>query len=246
MWSCTLLSVALVSLVSLVGVVTLLLRREFLQRVLLFLVSFAVGGLFGDAFIHLLPEAFEAMPSRLSASLASLAGVLLFFALEKFVRWRHCHAAPCEGHRHPFVVMNLIGDTVHNLIDGMLIAASFLASSSLGVATTIAVVLHEIPQEIGDFGVFLHGGCSVRRALAYNFLSALAAVVGAVLVLAAGPHIQGLSTVLIPITAGGFIYVAGSDLIPELKHDVSLRTSFWQFACIVAGIGMMAVLVLVE
>lgn len=244
-WVATFISVAVVSLISLVGVVTLVFQRERLSRLLLYLVGFAVGGLFGDAFIHLLPEAFEVIPSRLATSLAVVAGILVFFALEKFIRWRHCHADSC-GHHHPVVAMNLVGDSIHNFIDGMLIAASYLVSIPVGVATSLAVVLHEIPQEIGDFGIFLHGGCSVRRALAYNFLSALAAGAGAVLVLVIGGELPGLAHLLVPVTAGGFLYIAGSDLIPELKHDASLTTSCWQLVCIVLGVAVMALLVLLE
>lgn len=245
-WSYTLASVAIVSLISLIGVITLILKRDILSRILLYLVSFAVGGLFGDAFIHLLPETFKQMGFTLIASLLVMGGVVAFFALEKFIYWRHCHVEPGELHAHPLVTMNLIGDAAHNLVDGMAIGASYSIDVTVGLATTFAVILHEIPHEMGNFGVFLHGGLSIKKALAYNFFSALAAVVGAIFALLIGAHVEGFATILIPITAGGFIYVAGSDIIPELKHDVALGTSFWQLLCIICGVGMMALLVFVE
>jgi zinc and cadmium transporter len=244
-WSFTVLSVVIVSLLSLVGVFFLSLNEQRLRRILLFLVSFAVGGLFGDAFIHLLPESFEKLGTTLVTSLYIILGVLGFFIVEKFVRWRHCHIPTSEHHPHPVVTMNLIGDGVHNFIDGMVIAASYTVDIGLGLTTTIAVVLHEIPQEIGDFGVLVNGGLAPRKALIYNFLSGLAALLGAVIALIIGPLIKNFSIVLLPITAGGFIYIAGSDLIPELQHCEDLKDTVFQFLAIVLGIGIMAVLLLV-
>jgi len=142
--------------------------------------------------------------------------------------------------------MNLIGDGVHNLIDGMLIGASYTVSIPIGIATTLAVILHEIPQEIGDFGVLLHAGLSIKKAFAFNFLSALTAILGAIISLFAGSHIEGYSSILLPITAGGFIYIAGSDLIPELQYECKLSTSVQQFIAIILGVGIMALLVLLE
>jgi len=244
-WIYTLASVFIVSAISLIGVFFLSLRQDRLKKLLLFLVSFAVGGLFGDAFIHLLPESFEKLGTGLMTSLYILFGIILFFIVEKFVRWRHCHDVDCEKHPKHLVAMNLIGDGVHNLIDGMVIGASYLASIPLGVTTTLAVIFHEIPQEIGDFGVLLHGGLSVRKALLFNFLSALTAVLGAVVSLMLGPRIAGYTDVMLPITAGGFIYIAAADLLPELQHEVKISNSLWQLAAIVAGIGIMAVLLFI-
>lgn len=247
-WTYTLASVALVSVASLAGVFTLSLKKDLLRRILLFLVSFAVGGLFGDAFIHLLPESFRIFGLGPMTPLCVIGGILVFFVLEKFIRWRHCHDDTCEchGHTKPVVAMNLVSDAVHNLIDGMLIAASYFVSIPLGLATTLAVVLHEIPQEIGDFAVLIHGGLSTKKALLFNFLSALTSVLGAALTLMIGPHIHDFAQILLPITAGGFIYIAGSDLIPELHHEVRARISFWQLICILLGIGVMAALLFVE
>ena len=247
-WVYSLLSVLIVSLISLVGVLTLSLKPERLRKVLLFLVSFAVGSLFGDAIIHLIPESFRRFDSPLTASLFIILGILLFFTLEKFLRWRHCHVLTSREHRHPVVALNLIGDAVHNLMDGMIIGASFSASIPIGCATTLAVVLHEIPQEIGDFGILIHGGLSIRKALAFNFLSALTAVAGVVISLTLGRYVDSYALYLLPITAGGFLYIAGSDLIPELQHgtDVKLSASIWQFICISLGVALMALLVFLE
>jgi zinc and cadmium transporter len=212
------------------------------------LVSFAVGGLFGDTFIHLLPEAFTKLGANLTTSLYIIAGILIFFILEKFIRWRHCHVPSSEGHLHPVVTLNLIGDGVHNLIDGMIIAASFSVSIPIGVATTLAVILHEIPQEIGDFGVLVHGGLPVKKALFFNFLSAITAILGALISLIIGPYIKGYTVSIIPITAGGFLYIAGSDLIPELHEgcDIKISTAVWQFVFIVLGVLVMALLALLD
>ena len=245
-WFFAIISVVLISLTSLVGVATLSIKRKKLQQVFIYLVSFAVGALFGDAFLHLIPEAFRELGIGLNTSLLVLVGIVLFFALEKFVHWQHCHKVDCDEHERPITTMNLIGDGFHNLLDGMLIGASFMASVPLGIATSLAVLAHEIPQEIGDFGVLLHGGFSVKKALFYNFLSALAAMVGVVLTLALGSHIEGFGIFLLPITAGGFIYIAGSDLIPELHHGQSPQKSLKQLISILLGIGVMILLTFLE
>jgi zinc and cadmium transporter len=240
------ISVVLISLVSLIGILTLSLRKDRLSELTLFLVSFAVGGLFGDAFIHLLPESFRELGMNLSVSLYVILGILIFFVLEKFLRWRHCHIPTSEEHMHPLATINLVGDTVHNLIDGMLVAASYMVSLPIGIATTSAVIMHEIPQEIGEFGVLIHGGLSVRKALAFNFLSALTAMLGAIIAILLGSEVGGFSTSLLPIAAGGFLYIAGSDLIPELHHEVNVSKSLLQFTMILLGVGVMALLVIME
>jgi zinc and cadmium transporter len=246
-WGYSLLSVIAVSLISLMGISALLLHKD-VKKITFLLVSFAVGGLFGDAFIHLLPESFEEISSNLAIGLYILLGIMVFFVLEKFLRWRHCHLSENEEHVHvhPVVTMNLVGDGVHNMIDGMVIGASYLISTPLGLTTTLAIVLHEIPQEMGDFGVLVHGGLSVKKALVFNFLSALTAVIGTILSLTIGPHVQGYTLALVPITAGGFIYIAGSDLLPELQHEVKIGHSLLQFTMILLGIGIMALLVILE
>lgn len=245
-WIYSLISVLIVSAVSLIGVLTLSLDKERLRKITLFLVSFAVGGLFGDAFIHLLPQSYEKSGINLTTSLFIILGILIFFVLEKFLRWRHCHVNSLEKHLHPVVTMNLVSDGVHNLIDGMIIGASYVVSIPLGITTTLAVILHEIPQEMGDFGVLVHGGLSIKKALFCNFLSAVTSILGALICLTIGPHVENFAVSLLPITAGGFLYIAGSDLIPELQHDVKASTSLWQFIFIILGITIMGLLVLLE
>lgn len=246
-WLYALASVALVSIVSLIGIVTLSVKQERLKKILIYLVSFSAGALFGDAFFHLLPEAAEKAGFTLELSMSVLGGILIFFVVEKIVHWRHCHM-PVDDHEHlhPFAWMNLVGDAVHNFLDGVIIGISYLVSVPVGIATTIAVVLHEIPQEIADFGVLLHGGFTKKRALFYNFLVSLAAVVGAVIALALGTRIGGLSSVLVPLAAGGFIYIAGADLIPELHKEVEWKKSLMQVVVIIFGFVVMASLLLLE
>lgn len=245
-WVYTIISVFVVSLVSLIGVFTLSISRERLKKVSIFFVSFATGALFGDAFIHLLPEAYEELGMDLSTSLFVLLGLLLFFVLEKFLRWRHCHLPVSKNHLHPLATMNLVGDAVHNLTDGLLIGATYMVSFPIGLATTLAVIFHEIPQEIGDFGVLIHGGLSVRKALFFNFFSAVVAVFGAIISLLIGLQAKTYAISLLPIAAGGFIYIAGSDLIPELKHNCGASTSFQQLLAIILGIATMTLLVFLE
>jgi zinc and cadmium transporter len=179
-------SVILVSLVSLVGVVTISVSEERLRSALFVLVSLAAGAMFGDTFIHLLPESFQKPGETLLPSISVLCGILAFFVLEKFLLWRHQHTLESNKSIHPLGYLNLIADGVHNLIDGMMIGASYLVSVPIGIATTLAVVFHEIPQEIGDFGILLQAGFTKRRALFFNFLSATLALLGTALALIVG------------------------------------------------------------
>lgn len=240
-----LLSVILVSLISFVGILTISLKVEKLRKILLYLVSFAAGGMLGGAFIHLIPETVAEFGFNSVISIYLLSGIVLFFIMEKFICWRHCHHPTTKEHPHPFAYMNLIGDGVHNFIDGLIIAASYLVSIPLGITTTIAVILHEIPQEIGDFGVLIHGGFTRKRALVMNFLTALTAVAGAAVVLALG-FMEGLAAFLLPLAAGGFIYIAGSDLIPELHKVMDMKKSSVQLLFIILGIAVMYLLVFLE
>ncbi len=175
-----------------------------------------------------------------------ISGILVFFVLEKFIHWRHCHVPTSKEHPHPFAIMNLIGDCLHNLIDGLVIGGTYLASIPLGITTTLAVLFHEIPQEIGDFGVLIHGGFKKKKALLFNFLTALTAVVGAILGLLLGGVVENFAAFIIPFTAGGFVYIASSDLIPELHREVAPGRSFFQLMGILLGIGIMALMLGLE
>jgi len=244
-WTYTLISVALVSLLSLVGIITLSLRENRLRKILLFLVAFAVGALFGDVFIHLLPESFEKIGANLASSLLVIVGFLIFYVLEKFIRWRHLGSAQ-TSRVQPVVTMNIVGDAAHNLIDGMLIAASFMVSVPIGITTTIAIVLHEIPQEIGDFGILVNGGLSIKSALLFNLLAASMAFLGAAITILIGEQVEDYAVYLLPVTAGGFIYIAGPDLIPALQQEVRISNSVWQFGALLMGVAVMALLTLLD
>jgi len=230
-------SVTLVSLVAFVGILFIGLKEAFLKRIVMALVGFASGSLIGGAFIHLLPESLE--EAGQVAFHYVVAGIVFFFVMEKFLYWRHCHEGECPV--HIFVYLNLIGDGIHNFIDGMIIAASYILSYDLGVATTLAVIFHEIPQEIGDFGILVYGGFSRSKALAYNFVSALTAVVGALITYHLA-YIQGIEHFLVPFAAGGFIYIAATDLMPELHKRNQAKESIAQLLSVLAGIGLMSAL----
>ncbi len=237
-----LLSVLVVSLISLVGLATFSIKVEKLRKILLYLVSFAAGALFGDVFIHLLPELTEGIGFSIQSSFIILGGISFSFVIEKFVHWRHCHLPTTSTHPHPVATMNLVGDGVHNFIDGLIIGASYLVSLPVGIATTVAVALHEIPQEIGDFGILLHGGYSRGRALFMNFMLALTSVLGVLLVFLLGSLSGSLTAFLIPFAAGTFLYIAGSDLIPELHKETGLGKAFGQLLFFLLGIAVMALL----
>jgi len=241
-WFYSLASVIIVSLISFVGVLTLSINVDKLKKILLYLVSFSAGALFGDVFIHLLPEAVKETGFGVNISIYVLLGIVAFFILEKIINWHHYHYPHTKEQVHPFAITNLVGDGFHNFIDGLIIAASYLVSVPVGIATTIAVLLHEIPQEIGDFGVLLHGGFTKTKALFFNFLTALMAVLGAVIALAINSEFSNITVFLIPFAAGGFIYVAGSDLIPELHKVVQLKQSLLQLLAFVSGILVMLLL----
>jgi zinc and cadmium transporter len=246
LWLYALGSVILVSLISLIGVITIPISEKKLKSLVFVLVSLATGALFGDAFIHLLPQAFRDSTSRVGPSAYVLLGIFTFFILEKFLRWRHEHVLQYANSLHHLGIMNLVADGLHNMIDGMLIGASYLVGVKIGVATTLAVVLHEVPQEIGDFGILLHAGYSRRRALLYNYLSASVAVLGTIFALTIGSGAKSFSSFMLPLTAGGFIYIAGSDLMPELHKENAIAKSLVQLVALSAGVGLMLLLLLVE
>jgi zinc and cadmium transporter len=235
-WLYSLISVLAVSMISLVGVFSLPIKTEKLRSVLIYMISFSAGALFAAAFFELLPEVVAKFGFRTEISLYVLIGIAFSFFVEKVIHWRHCHLPITKTHVHPFALMNLFGDSVHNFIDGLIIGASYLVSTTLGFTTTIAVILHEIPQEIGDFGVLLHGGFSKAKALLLNFVTALTAVVGTVIALLVGTHVENLTLFLIPFAAGGFIYIAGSDLIPELHKETIVRRSVFQLIFFIVGV----------
>jgi zinc and cadmium transporter len=246
-WVGTFIAVTIVSLVSLIGVFFLALNPDKLRRIQLILVGLATGGLLGGAFIHLIPEAFESFKNSQHASILLVAGFLLFFILERFLHWQHDHTAGIsDNHIKAFGPINLIADMFHNFLDGILIGAAFLYSSEIGIATTITVLLHEIPQEIGDFGILIHAGYTPRKALFYNFASACSSYIGAFMVLIFSGTADLLSKAVLPLAAGGFIYLAAADLIPELHTEKNLKSSIYQFGAILFGIGVLFILLLLK
>jgi len=243
----TLISVLLISLISFVGVLALVLKRDLLNKGIFILVSLAVGALLGDVFVHIIPEMYGGAANPTMISFMVIAGILLFFILEKILHWHHHHSGDHAGENLlPIGRMVLVSDGVHNCIDGVIIAASYLVSIEVGIATTIAVILHEIPQEIGNFGVLIHVGYTKARALWFNFLSALTAVAGAAIALVLGSMTEHFALLLLPITAGSFIYIAMADLIPELHRIKNLGQGAVQVIVIVIGVMAMAALLALE
>ena len=242
----TFTSIFIVSLLSLIGILLLSFKEERFKKYIPLFISVAVGALLGDAFIHLIPESFAEAESTTLVSVLIIAGILLFFVLEKFLHWHH-HGEDTEiSHIHPVGKLILVSDGVHNFLDGVIIAASFSVSAPLGLATTLAVMLHEIPQEVGDFAVLLHAGYTKKRAISLNVLSALFAFLGAVVFFAIGEFAESFTAYFVPLTAGGFIYIAVADLIPELHKTKQLQSSLYQITAVLVGIGSMALLTVLE
>ncbi|MDQ4028537.1 MAG: ZIP family metal transporter [Actinomycetota bacterium] len=244
-WAFAMIALAVLSCVSLFGSVTMMLRADRLRRSLVVLVPFAAGALLGDAFLHIVPEVAES-PSGFdrTASLSVVSGIVAFFILEKVLHWHHSHF-PHEEVIHPVAVSNVVGDGLHNFIDGVIVAGAFAVSPQLGIATTAAVGLHELPQELGDFGILIHAGVRPRRALLLNFLSGLTALVGgAATLLLSTP--DAIVQFFLPFTAGTFVYIASTDLIPELHKEPEPAKSLLQVAALLAGVGVMGALLYIE
>jgi len=238
-------SVLIVSSISLAGIITLSIKTETLKKFLIYMVSFSAWALMWDVFIHLIPETIEMWFTTMSG-IYVLAWIIFGLITEKVIHWNHCHMPITKHHVHHFAIMNLVGDFVHNIIDGLIIGASYLVNIPTGIATTIAVILHEIPQEIGDFGVLVHGGFSKKKALMMNFLTALSSIVWLIIALLLAGRAGNIETFLIPFAAGSFIYIAGSDLIPELHKENGTGQAILQILTFIAGIAVMTSLLLVE
>lgn len=249
----SLLAALVVSLMAFVGYGSLLLARRQLSTILSEIVAFAAGGLLGGAFFHLLPESVELGGPTFELT---LLGILVFFALDSLLWIYHCHA----GHRlhdekheggscpptKPVGYLNLFGDALHNFTDGIVIASAFLVNPSLGLTTTLAVALHEIPQEVGDFGILIHSGFPRRKALWLNFGVALTVMLGVLVTFFIGEQVEGLTRYTIPFAAGGFIYMACTNLLSEIKEESSLKRRLIQTATLLAGIALLWALALVE
>lgn len=231
----SILATIFISVISLVGVVTIFINKKIISRISIYFVAFSAGALIGGAFLHLLPEAID-ISGDIGTFLLLIVGIVAFFVLERFLKWHHCHEEGCPNDKNTYTHMSLIGDAFHNLIDGIVIASSFVISVELGIATTLAVAAHELPQELGDFGLLIHGGFSRNKALFWNFVSSLAAVIGAVIGCFMAQYFDNLAYFLLPFTAGGFLYIAMSDLIPEIHKETKASKSILNFVLFTIGI----------
>jgi zinc and cadmium transporter len=236
-------STFVVSLIAFIGVFALALREKILEKILLSLVSLASGALLGGAFLHLLPEAVEELNGE-NIFIWALLAFIIFFVVEKIFQWRHCHKGHCEV--HTFGYMSLLGDALHNFIDGLIIAAAFVENFALGLTVTLVVILHEIPQEIGDFATLLFAGFKKKKALLVNFLTALTAMAGGIIGFFLVNYSEAFTKVLIPFAAGSFIYIAASDLVPEIRKVVRLKESISTLIVFLAGIGFIYLMKFVE
>jgi len=223
---------------ALIGAFSLSLSEKKTRKFLHAMVAFSAGALLGGAFFHLLAEALEELPVDFTFYMV-FVGFILFFLIEKFLHWHHCHDGECDV--HPVSYLILVGDAVHNFIDGLIIAASFLVDVSFGVVTTVLILGHELPQELGDFAIMVHGGFEKKKALFYNFLAQLTAVLGGLVGFFLSVSVGSVSF-LLPFAAGGFIYIAASDLVPELHKEENLGKSLVSFVFFLAGIGFMLAL----
>lgn len=224
------------SVVSLVGGIVLLFKKKLTLKISHLLISFAAGTLLGTAFFDLLPEALEEVHGT-NIFLWTLVGILFFFLLERFIHWFHYHSEYPGGKEiRPTIPLIILGDSVHNFIDGVAIAATFLVSIPLGIITTLAVAAHEIPQEIGDFAILLHMGLSKRTTLFFNVFSALTALFGAGLTFFLKDSIAGFLPIFLSLTAGFFIYIASSDLIPEIHHEKREGFAFLETVLLLTGV----------
>ena len=232
-----------ISLISIIGILVLTFKEKVLNKALFWIISFSTGALLGGAFFHLLPEAIEEFGNPLQLFQFTLIGLALFFIIERILRWHHCHEIDCDIHPRHLGYLNLIGDGIHNLLDGLIIFSAFSVSPALGIPVLFSIALHEIPQEIGDYGILLYAGFSKIKALIYNFISALAAILGVILGYFLINQIDNLNNFLLPLAAGGFIYIAASDLIPELHKQTNLKKSLISFFIFVLALIFMLLIV---
>ncbi len=227
------LSTLAMSLLSLIGVLILLFNESKIKKMIFPLVSFSAGALLAGALLHLIPEAIEQVSDTHLVFLLVIVGFSLFFLLEQFINWHHCHRAPSE-HKQPVTYLILIADGLHNFLGGLAIGSAFIVDVRLGIITWLVAAAHEIPQELGDFGILIHGGWKKSKALLFNLFSALTMVVGGLLAYFMADKIN--IVYLLPFAAGNFIYIAASDLIPEVKHGKNIIKNILHFIFFVLGI----------
>jgi len=226
----------LMSAIALVGSVTLILKEKTLNKIILPLVAFAAGSLIGGAFFHMIPAGIISYGNTTGFYLWIVIGFVVFFMLEQFLHWHHCHRADLDC-KKPLTYLILIGDALHNFIGGLAIAGVFLIDIRLGIMTWLAAAAHEIPQELGDFGVLIHGGWSKHSALIFNVLSALTFLIGGLITYILSSDFD--VAFLVPFAAGNFIYIGASDLIPEIKKHENLKTNIIHLLSLITGIILM-------
>lgn len=231
------LSTIIVSLIGLVGIIFFFINEKYLKKILIFLVSFASGILFGGALYHLFSESLEKLEFKTSLNFL-VFGFILFFLLEKILFWHHCHRYKCKV--HSFTYLTIVGDLLHNLIDGLIIASSFLISFDLGFVTTILIISHEIPQEIGNFSILIFGGMKKQNALLFSFISQLSAIFGGIVGYLFLSY--DFSFFLISVAAGGFLYISASDLIPRLREEKNLKNNIEILLSFLFGIIIMSII----
>lgn len=240
-------SVIIVSLISVIFAIPLLLKKKISDKLLLVLLSVSVGVLLSTVFMHFLPEAVS-HKYTMGVALNILFGFLVMFILEKFIHWHHTkkrEEGDCgHGHAYNLAPINLIGDAIHNFIDGLVIAGSFAASITLGITATISIIFHEVPQEIADFGVLLYSGLSKKKAILFNFLSASTAILGTIVGLMLVGKLHNFTQLIIPFAAGNFIYIAASNLLPQLHRHCKLKDTLVHISAIIIGIGIIVLVTL--
>jgi zinc and cadmium transporter len=256
-WWYSVISVLAVSGVSLLGIFVFFVEENRLRKAIDILVALSAGALLGDAFLHLIPDIFSEISNPALAGASVLLGIIFFFVFEKFLRWGHNHHLE-NNHSEiehdekncplasPVGYLSLTSDCFHNFLDGIIIAVSYLLGFKIGLATTLAVFLHEIPKEIGGVAILLHCGFSKKKAVGFNILAGTLSLLGAVIALIIGPASASFINFIIPIAAGGFIYIASSDLVPELHKTVGVKNSLFQFGAILIGVGLMILLLFIE
>jgi len=229
-------------LVAVLGVLALLIKKNLLEKILGYLVAFSAGSLLSGAFFHLLAESLDVLSAQ-TAFIYMFIGFILFFLTERILHWHHCHDGHCDVHAVSYLI--LIGDSFHNFIDGLIIATSFFVSVPFGIVTSILIIGHEIPQELGDFGILVFGGFSKTKALIFNSVSQFTGVLGGLVGYILAGTVEQIIPFMLPFAAGGFIYIGASDLIPELHKEPQLWKSLNSFGIFLIGILFMLILKMV-
>ncbi len=246
-----LLATTIITSLSLTGIFLLVMLKKHIHKGMLTLVALSAGAMLGNAFLHLLPEAIEMTEGGpidlFTVMLLVVAAFVASFLFEQFFSWHHCHdSGSCELGEQPFAHLVLYSDGLHNFIDGLVIAAAFMASPALGISTAIAIALHEVPQELGDYAVLVHGGFSKIRAAVYNGIAASTVILGGVVGYYLVDSVEWAEPVLLPIAAGGFLYIAAADLLPELKHNERKKTIPLHILVFFTGLAIMIVAAMME